>query len=213
MATATPLPARSASWPSSAPDPQPRRRGQARTDLEDALVLRARTDPAAFGALYELHRRSVLAFVRSRIPTPCDAEDITQEVFLKALRAIGRFEIRRGSSFHAWLFEIAANAVADHHRRGRRRSTALDEVPGGLRTTGSSPDELAADVDATRRIWAAAASLPTHQRTALVLRVAADLPLDEISERMGRSREAVRLLLHRARHGLRRQLAAAETVQ
>jgi len=209
MATATPLLAPPVRGPSVSAR-RARRDRQARSDLEDALVGRARTDPAAFGALYELHHGDVLAFVRSRIAD--DAEDVTQEIFLKALRAIGRYEIR-GSSFHAWLFTIAANAIADHHRQGRRRSAALDEVPEGLLPAGSSPDELAADVDAARRIWAAAGSLTAHQRTALALQVAADLPLDEIGARMEKSTGAVKLLLHRARHGLRRQLAAAEAVR
>jgi RNA polymerase sigma-70 factor, ECF subfamily len=209
MATATPLLAPPVRGPSVSAR-RARRDRQARTDLEDALVGRARTDPAAFGALYELHHGDVLAFVKSRVAD--DAEDVTQEVFVKALRAIGRYEIR-DCPFHAWLFTIAANAIADHHRQSRRRSAALDEVPDGMLTVGSSPDELAADADAAHRIWAAAGNLPAHQRTALALQVAADLPLDEIGARMGRSAGAVKLLLHRARHGLRRQLAAAEAAQ
>jgi RNA polymerase sigma factor (sigma-70 family) len=157
------------------PGSQPRRR-QVRTELEDELVARARTDRAAFGTLYELHHGAVLAFVRRRIHHSSDAEDVAHEVFVKALGAIDRYEIR-GWPFHAWLYQIAANAIADHHRRGQRHGGGLDEVSEGmLAGGGSSPDEVAADVDAVRRVWAAAASLPPHQRTALLLQVAADLP-------------------------------------
>jgi RNA polymerase sigma-70 factor, ECF subfamily len=211
LATTPLFPAGSASWP-SAPDLQPHRRHRAPTELEDALVARARTDPAAFGTLYELYHGRVLAFVRSRIHHSSDAEDVTQEVFLRALGAISRYEIR-GCPFHAWLFTIAANAVIDQHRRDRRHGGSLDEVPDGVLATGSSPDEVTADVDAARRTWAAVEALPVRQRTALGLQVAADLPLHEIGARMGKSTGAVKLLLHRARRGVRRQLVAAEAMR
>jgi RNA polymerase sigma-70 factor, ECF subfamily len=211
MAVATPVVAGSANWP-SAPDPPTRRRRQAPTELEDALVARARTDRAAFGELYELHRGHVLAFVRSRLRHASDAEDVTQEVFLRALGAIGRYELR-GWPFRAWLFQIAANAVADHHSRGRRHGGGLDDVPHGLLAGGSWPDEVVADIDAVRRSWTAIDALPARQRTALALQVAADLPLDEVGARMGTSTGAVKLLLHRARHGVRRRLAAAEAAR
>lgn len=96
---------------------------------ERALVEAAQSDPARFGDLYELHFNRVYAFVARRVWDRAAAEDVTSEVFHKALAGIGRFEWR-GTPFVAWLLRIASNAIVDRAKRVARERTLppIDEV-------------------------------------------------------------------------------------
>src|SRR5579884_2339723 len=83
------------------------------------LVEAAQKDPARFAQLYELHFDRVYAYVVRRVRDRDAAEDLTAEVFHSALANLGRFEWR-GTPFAAWLYRIAANAIADRARRLER---------------------------------------------------------------------------------------------
>jgi RNA polymerase sigma-70 factor (ECF subfamily) len=162
---------------------------------EDGLVERAKGDPAAFGELYDHYFGQIYRFVYSRIRNQESAEDITAEVFFKALRAIGRYR-PSGHPFSAWLYQISVNAIADHYR-AKRPESDLDSVIGVASTDRS--------VEAAR-VWSAIDSLPTHQRTALSLKLGEDLKLAQIGEIMGKSEGAVKLLIHRGMIGVRQRL-------
>src|SRR6185503_13357188 len=79
---------------------------------ERLLVEAARTDPSRFAELYEAHFERIYAYVARRVRDRHAAEDITSEVFQQALANISRYEWR-GAPFSAWLYRIAANAIAD----------------------------------------------------------------------------------------------------
>src|SRR5436190_18510667 len=81
----------------------------------------AQKDPSRFADLYEEHFERIYAYVLRRVCDRSEAQDITADVFQQALANIGRFEWR-GAPFAAWLYRIAANAVADHFQRAARRS-------------------------------------------------------------------------------------------
>src|SRR5690349_13864405 len=85
-------------------------------DPEQRLVEAAKADPARFADVYELHFERVYGFIASRVRNRAETEDITSEVFHRALANIGQFEWR-GTSFAAWLYRIAHNAIADRARR------------------------------------------------------------------------------------------------
>src|ERR1700729_223231 len=82
---------------------------------EDQLVERAKQDADAFGELYDHYFGQIYRFVYSRLRNQEAAEDVTSEVFFKALRAIGRYR-STGPPFSAWLYQISTNAITDHHR-------------------------------------------------------------------------------------------------
>ena len=86
------------------------------------LIERAQRDPRRFAELYEAHVDRVYAFIARRVSRRPDAQDLTAEVFHQALANLGRYEWR-GVPFAAWLYRIAANAVADHHAREARART------------------------------------------------------------------------------------------
>ena len=100
---------------------------------EQADLEAARDDPRALERLYDAYFPRVYAYVRYRVTGQQDAEDIVAGVFLGAVEAVrgGRFEWRHSGSFAAWLFRIAHNAVADHHRHAApAASVPLDNLPG-----------------------------------------------------------------------------------
>src|SRR5438067_9838247 len=107
---------------------------------EVQLVERAKRDPAAFGELYDRHFNQIYRFVYSRVGEQAAAEDVTSEVFMKALRGIGRYQ-DTGRPFQAWLYQIAVNAIADKYRSAR----PLDDIDEqrGLAAEGDL-EELAA---------------------------------------------------------------------
>src|SRR4029078_8744025 len=81
-------------------------------------------DPEAFGALFDHFYAPVYRYVASRVGRPSDAEDLAQLVFVKALEALPRYELR-GVPFGGWLFRLARNVVIDHVRT-RREPTRLE---------------------------------------------------------------------------------------
>src|ERR1700731_3597354 len=94
---------------------------------EDQLVERAKQDAAAFGELYDHYFGQIYRFVYSRLRDQDHAEDVTSEVFMKALRAIGRYK-PAGHPFSAWLYQISVNAIADHYRQQKPQSSLDDAV-------------------------------------------------------------------------------------
>ena len=84
-------------------------------DDERELVERARRDPRQFGALYDRHFQQIYRFVYSRVREQTAAEDVTSEIFMKALKAMPRYQ-DTGRPFAAWLYQIAVNAIADRYR-------------------------------------------------------------------------------------------------
>src|SRR6266581_9159584 len=90
-----------------------------------ALAVRAsKGETAAFGALYDRHVEAVYRYVYYRVRDDAEAEDLTSDVFMRALRAISRYEPRQ--AFLAWLYRIARNAVIDRSRRTRIQITFED---------------------------------------------------------------------------------------
>jgi RNA polymerase sigma-70 factor, ECF subfamily len=174
-------------------------------DDEPELVARAKRDPAQFGALYDRHFQQIYRFVYSRVREQTAAEDVTSEVFMKALKAIPRYQ-DTGRPFAAWLYQIAVNAIADRYRT-QRPAQALDDFHD-LSVAGPALDDLAAHRDEMRRIWALVEQLPTQQKTALVLKFQEDMKIEDIAVAMGKSPGAVKLLIHRGVSHLRDEAEA-----
>ncbi len=130
---------------------------------------------------------------------PSDAEDCFQETFLAALRAYTRLEHR--DNLRAWLMTIAHNKAIDHHRARARREIPTDETP-------ELEAPVAPSVNGTDPcLWHAVAGLPPKQRSAVMLRFAADLAYREIGERIDCSEAAARRNVHEGLKQLREELA------
>lgn len=189
--------------------------GREAAPVDEAELVRraARGEPGAFGPLYRLHLDAVYGYLRFRVRDEALAEDLTQDVFLSALRSIGR--LRDPERFGPWLIRIAHNRVVSHWRRRGARpeapaaldgSDGLDQSPA-LHEDPIAPAELRLEA---RGLLSAAAGLTELQQEVLALRFVAGLSVAETAGLMGRSRGAVKNLQHHALKGLRRRLDAAE---
>jgi RNA polymerase sigma-70 factor (ECF subfamily) len=179
-------------------------------DDERELVDLAKRDPRQFGALYDRHFQQIYRFVYSRVREQTAAEDVTSEVFMKALKAMPRYQ-DTGRPFAAWLYQIAVNAIADRYRTLRPTQT-LDDFHD-LSIAGPALEEVAAQRDEVRRIWALVESLPHQQRTALVLKFQEDMKIEDIAVAMGKSPGAVKLLIHRGVTRLREESSSLRPVE
>src|SRR5256886_921613 len=152
------------------------------------------------GALYDRHFQQIYRFVYSRVREQTAAEDVTSEVFMKALKAMPRYQ-DTGRPFAAWLYQIAVNAIADRYRT-LRPAQPLEDFHD-LSVAGPAIEEQAAQRGEVRRIWAIVEELPSQQRTALVLKFQEDMKIEDIALAMGKTPGAVKLLIHRGVSRLR----------
>ena len=170
---------------------------------ERLLVEAAQRDPSRFADLYDRHFDRVWAYVAHRVRDRDAAEDVTSEVFHKALAGLPRFEWR-GAPFGAWLLRIAANAIVDRAKRSAREVVDSDRVPEG----SSEPDM--AVVDEWARIFRLVEELPADQRTVIVARYMEEQSVREVAARLNRSEGAVKQLQLRALQTLRARLEGAD---
>jgi RNA polymerase sigma-70 factor (ECF subfamily) len=166
-------------------------------------------DPEAFGALFDHFYGPVYRYVAARVGRPSDAEDLAQLVFVKALEALPRYELR-GVPFGGWLFRLARNVVIDHVRT-RREHVTLDVVVQQS-DDGGGPDELAAIRQELDSVAHALRRLTPEQREAIQLRFFAGLSAKEAAVAMGRQEGTVRGLQFRAIAALRRDLGVAPDI-
>jgi RNA polymerase sigma-70 factor (ECF subfamily) len=167
------------------------------------LVEQSRADAEAFGALYDRYCDRIYRYVYRRLSDHEAAEDVTAEIFLKALKAIDSYRPAT-APFSAWLYRIAANAVIDH-ARAKRVTMSLD-VAMDTADVAAPVDEQAINRAEAARVWEAIDQLSEAQRTAVTLRYRRDLPIADIAGQMGRSEGAVKLLLNRGLAAVRVQL-------
>jgi RNA polymerase sigma-70 factor (ECF subfamily) len=171
-----------------------------------SLAELARVDAEAFGVLYDRYCDQIFRFVYYRLNEREAAEDVTAEVFFKALRAIDSYR-PSVAAFSTWLHRIAANALIDYVRV-RRVTLSIDAAMDVTDRAPPVDEQVISRVEAAR-MWEVIDSLTEAQRTAVALRYGRDLPITAIAERMGRSEGAVKLLLNRGLAAVRHQVQSA----
>lgn len=158
-------------------------------------------DRAAFEAIIQKYQRGVFAYLKSRLLAASDAEDLTQEVFLRFYQARARFDT--SSLIRPWLLGIARNLLKEHLRKLKQRKEVtwtelcleLDDIV--LRPPGETNE------DALTQLPQCIGELGQSAREALQLRYSANLSLLDIGERLKRSEGAIKLLMFRARQALK----------
>lgn len=176
------------------------RKARAPGQVEERLLVEAaQSNPSRFDALYELHFDRVYGFIAGRVHDRATAEDLTSDVFYKALANLKSFEWR-GVPFLAWLLRIAANAVIDRSQRASRERPMLDDPPD----PGVKPDMRA--IEHRARLFQLVKRLPETQRRVVQERFVDQRSIREIAERLGKSEGAIKQLQLRAIERLRAQM-------
>lgn len=173
-------------------------------DWERLLIERAKTDPEAFGAIYDEYADRIYAYIWRRVGDRQVAEDLTSETFFRALRAIKGYQ-HSGQTILAWLYRIAANQVADHFRASRS-NLPLEEAEVIAERDETGPEAMALQADQQRTILAAIQKLSPDQQDVVLLRFSGGLRLKEIAETVGKTENAVKQLLFRALGNLKGRL-------
>ncbi|MFC1954984.1 sigma-70 family RNA polymerase sigma factor [Chloroflexota bacterium] len=173
---------------------------------EESIILSAQQhDRVALTKIYEENFDKIYRYVVLKIGDRTEAEDITQQVFINALKSISSFKWK-GAPFSAWLFRIAYNQIVDYWRKKSKRVTVpLDE---SIRDEDDNPGiwleknmDIEQLVTATRRLTKA-------QREVISLRFAGELAISQVAKIMGKSEGAVKALQHSAILALRKTLVA-----
>ncbi|MGH2462046.1 MAG: RNA polymerase sigma factor [Candidatus Limnocylindria bacterium] len=179
--------------------------GRESHDPDLADVLAAQADRRAFDRLYRRYLDRVYSYAFYQLGDHHEAEDVTERTFLSALAAIDRFA-DDGSTFRAWLFRIAHNAIANSHRARRRRRTQPITDARHHPAPEADPATLVARADQRREVRSALARIPAERRQAILLRFVDGLSAREIGAVLDRSEGAARVLLHRALRDLAAEL-------
>ncbi len=177
------------------------------SDPETSLVQRAaQRDELAFAELYELHVERVFRHVHYMVPDRVDAEDITQDVFVKAWKSIGHYRWT-GAPFVSWLIAIARNAIVDHYRASKnlRHVEPTDDAD-------TRPDPaLSAELKmGNLEIRDAVMKLKGDKQKVIMMRFIDGFSYEEVARALNKKEGAVRVIQYRALRELRHILAARE---
>jgi RNA polymerase sigma-70 factor (ECF subfamily) len=168
------------------------------------LVEAAKKDPSRFAELYELNFARVYGYIARRVGDRDTAQDLTSDVFHKALASIHTFEWR-GVPFAGWLLRIASNMIVDRSKRGGKEVTGQD-LPD-LPDLGKRPRLEEADESA--RLFGLVDQLPKDQRRVIAMRFAEEKSIREIAQALGRTEGAIKQLQFRALQNLRTRMEGA----
>ena len=177
---------------------------------EQELILRAQHGEAeALASLYDSHAGRVYGYLYKRVEQPADAEDITADVFVRAMQALPSFELT-GAPFGAWLIRIAHNLAVNHlKKQSRRQEVALFDEDSPL---SEDPAKLAVERANFEEVSEVMEHLTDLQRQVIELRFLRQLTIAETADRMNRSESAVKFLQHSAIRALRSRLGDMDLV-
>lgn len=172
---------------------------------ERELVQRAKNgDKDALATLYETYFDSIYRYVLARVGESADAEDLTEEVFLRMLRAVHSFQWQQ-IGFAPWLFRIAHNLVVDYLRRRTYRRSRMNYIAATFIDSVEMTEEIEQKLD-NQDLSQAVEQLSAAQRDVITLRFAAGLSVAETASALGKRAGNVKVLQHNALAALRRIL-------
>ncbi len=177
---------------------------------EAAWALAAqRGDVQAFTNLITKYERAVYNLCYRMLGNPNDAEDAAQEAFLRAYKAIDRYDPRR--KFSTWVMSIASNYCIDQLRKRRLLTLSMDEMPFlDVSDKGPGPEGAFFQQEQKQEVQALLSHLGPKDRAAIVMRYWYDFSYDEIAEALSLTNSAVKSRLHRARRSLAQAMADRE---
>jgi RNA polymerase sigma-70 factor (ECF subfamily) len=168
---------------------------------DEQLMLAYREgDAGAFEELYRRHKGGLFRFVTRSVRDRAVAEELYQEIWMRAIEARGRYEVQ--ARFTTWLYTIAHNRIVDHWRKRGLSLVSLDtEEPGAPEPAGNpaeEPQQIAAAKQGAARFMAALEALPPAQREAFLMHHEAEMGVAEIARATGTNEEAAKSRLRYA---------------
>jgi len=154
-------------------------------------------DAEAFGEIYARHAQAVFRFFASRLDNQLDAEDLTEDVFLRVWRSLPNYH-EKGVPFSAFLFRIANNALIDHYRKVNSPSSEVSIEDESLQDNRHNPEDVVAENIEHDELRNVLEKLRDDYRDVLILRFLSELSPVETAKVMDRSVGAIRILQHRA---------------
>jgi len=179
-----------------------------RAEEERPWVLRAqRGDREAFGKLVELYQAPIHNLAYRMLGSAAEAEDATQEAFLRAYTRLDTYDPSR--KFSSWIFSIASHYCVDRLRRRRGNRLSTEEIQAGrwVPDQGPKPEAVVIGNDQRDAIRGLLDQLPAHYRLVIVLRYWYELSYEEMAEITQSTKSAIKSRLHRARRIMARKLA------
>jgi RNA polymerase sigma-70 factor (ECF subfamily) len=175
---------------------------------DDAVLERAiQGDSEAFGELYERYVGRIYNYIYYRTGNVYDAEDLTERVFMRALRHIRNYK-HRGLPFSAWLYRIAHNLVANWHRdNSRRKEIPLEDSILASHSSGFPESEMLR-TEEEEHLLHVLRCLPAERQQLIILKFVDHLSNAEIGQVMGRTEGAVKSLYHRTLLTVRDELGS-----
>ena len=170
-------------------------------DVRSLVERAAGGDIESFGELYGIYLDRIYRYVFYQVSNRATAEDLTEEIFLKAWEGIGKFKWK-GPPFQAWLYRIARNHIIDYFRTNRQQQTLDEELEGD----DGRPEQEAGDKQTQRMLSKAIFSLPEQQRQIILLKFIEGLENCEIAQILKKSQGAIRITQMRALDALREKL-------
>jgi RNA polymerase sigma-70 factor, ECF subfamily len=171
-------------------------------ELAGAIAAATAGEEDALRYLYLRYKDNVYGYVRSIVCDDHEAEDVTQQVFMKLMRVLHQYE-SRGVPFSGWVLRVARNVALDHIRA--RRLVPVEDVHGADTPSAGSSYER------SESLKAALETLPSDQREVVVLRHLAGLTPGEIARRLGKTESSIHGLHHRGRSAVRDELIRLES--
>ncbi|MDD4042994.1 MAG: sigma-70 family RNA polymerase sigma factor [Anaerolineaceae bacterium] len=161
------------------------------------LINAAKTDPEAFGQLYERYVERIYNYIYFKVGSVKDAEDLTAKVFFKALKSVGGYR-HMGLPFSAWLYRIAHNLVANFHRdRSRIQEISIENLVLEDRSHSSAPENLMEAKQESAFLLRLVNDLSPQKRELVILKHVHRLSNEEIGKIFGKTEGAIKSLYHR----------------
>jgi RNA polymerase sigma-70 factor (ECF subfamily) len=175
---------------------------------ERLAIEAAQRDPSRFARLYEDHFDRIYAFIARRVHDRDEVQDLTSEVFHRALKNLAQFEWR-GISFAAWLYRIATNAIIDRSKDRSKRANPENVIDAGDRFVDDSVADVVEAVQERARLFGMVEKLPADQRRVIVMRFSEDKTIGQTAKKMRRSEGAIKQLQFRGLQNLRNRIGKA----